>query len=119
GWIEAHRQALSYDFDVLVAGHVNKLGSRRDVEVSAELAEDLRMTAARALSDLDFPAFIRAHPAADKWDLHNEYERTLVARCSALLLPRWKDRLTDTATYLADNCWTMIEALIVTLPEQP
>src|SRR5262249_47652489 len=119
GWIEAHRQALAYDFDVLVAGHVNRLGSRRDVEVSAELAEELRKVAAEELRGLDFPAYVRAHPAADKWDLHNEYEKVLVERCAARLLPRWKDRLIDVPTYLADNCWTMIEALIVSLPGPP
>ena len=119
GWTEAHRQALAYDFDVLVAGHVNRLGTRKDVEVSAELAGDLRKVSSAVLAGLDFPTFIRTHPAVDKWDLHNEYEKALVERCAARMLPRWKDRLADTATYLADNCWTMIEALIVTLREQP
>jgi len=119
GYLEAHRQALAYDFDVLVAGHVNRLGTRTDVEVSAGFAEDLRNVAAAELAAFDFPAFVGSHPAADKWDLHNEYEKALVARCTARLLPRWKDRLTDTATYLADNCWTMIEALIVSLPGHP
>ena len=118
GYVEAHRQALAYDFDVLVAGHVNRLGSRRDVEVSAEFAEDLRKVAAEELRRLDFPTYVRSYPVADKWDLHNEYEKALVARCTARLLPRWKDRLIDGATYLPDNCWTMIEALIVSLPER-
>lgn len=118
GYVEAHRQALAYDFDVLVAGHVNRPGSRRDVEVSAEFAEDLRKVAAEELRRLDFPTYLRSHPVADKWDLHNEYEKALVARCTARLLPRWKDRLIDAATYLPDNCWTMIEALIISLPER-
>ncbi|HYV67420.1 MAG TPA: MBL fold metallo-hydrolase [Myxococcales bacterium] len=117
GYLDAHRQALSYDFDVLVGGHVNRLGNRRDVEVSAEFAEDLRKVAAEELRALDFPAYVRLHPATDKWDLHNEYEKALVARCTSRLLPRWKDRLADAATYLPDNCWTMIEALIVSLAE--
>jgi glyoxylase-like metal-dependent hydrolase (beta-lactamase superfamily II) len=118
GYFEAHRQALAYDFDVLVAGHVNRLGNRRDVEVSAQFAEDLRRVAAEELRGLEFPTYVRSHPAPDKWGLHNEYEKALVARCTARLMPRWKDRLTDTATYLPDNCWTMIEALIVSLPER-
>jgi glyoxylase-like metal-dependent hydrolase (beta-lactamase superfamily II) len=29
GLVEAHRQALSFDFDTLVAGHVSRLGTRR------------------------------------------------------------------------------------------
>ena len=117
GYLDAHRQALSYDFEVLVAGHVNRLGNRRDVVVSAEFADDLRKIAAEELRALDFPSYVRSHPGPDKWDLHNEYEKALVARCTSRLLPRWKDRLADAATYLPDNCWTMIEALIVSLPE--
>jgi hypothetical protein len=31
-------------------------------------------------------------------------------------VPTWKKRLTDTSTYLKDNCWVMIEATIVQLP---
>src|SRR5262249_8750837 len=34
GYIRAHADALTYDFDVFVGGHVSRLGTRKDVEVA-------------------------------------------------------------------------------------
>jgi hypothetical protein len=34
------------------------------------------------------------------------------------LIDRWRSRLLDAETYLRDNCWAMIEALTVQMPEQ-
>jgi hypothetical protein len=40
----------------------------------------------------------------------------VVDRCYNDLLPRWQDRLGDSQTYLRDNCWAMMESIVVTLP---
>jgi len=116
GYMQSHNEALKYDFDTFVGGHVGRLGTRRDVEVSLEFAQDLQAVSAAQLKNVPFPAFLATHPGPDKWDLHNEYERTLVNRCAAELEPRWAARLADTHTYLKDNCWAMIEALTVQMP---
>jgi len=118
GYIRAHADALAYDFDIFVGGHVNRLGTRKDVEIAKQFVDELWSTATSVLSALDFPSYIRAHPAPDKWNLHNEYEKELVEGCSAQLFPRWALRLADTETYLRDNCWAMIEAQIVQLAAQ-
>jgi glyoxylase-like metal-dependent hydrolase (beta-lactamase superfamily II) len=117
GYLAAQKKALTYDFSTLVAGHVTRLGTPADVELSIELFDDLRRTAASALNSLSLPTFAKEHGSRtkDKWDLHNEYEKAVVARCYAELLPKWKDRLADTPTYLRDNCWAMMESIIVTL----
>jgi glyoxylase-like metal-dependent hydrolase (beta-lactamase superfamily II) len=114
GYIRAHAEALTYDFDVFVGGHVSRLGTRKDVQVATEFVNEL--TANSVLGALDFPSYIKAHPADDKWNLHNEYEKERVEKCYAELLPRWNARLADSETYLRDNCWAMIEAQIVQLP---
>ncbi len=49
---------------------------------------------------------------------NNEYEKAVVDRCYNELLPRWQDRLADLPTYLRDNCWAMMESVIVTLPPE-
>jgi glyoxylase-like metal-dependent hydrolase (beta-lactamase superfamily II) len=118
GYIRAHSDALSYEFDVFVGGHVSRLGTRTDVETAAQFVDDLQTTATSVLGALDFPSYIKAHPANDKWNLHNEYEKELVEKCYADLLPKWTSRLADSETYLRDNCWAMIEAEIVELAPQ-
>jgi hypothetical protein len=120
GYLAAQQKALTYDFSTLVAGHVTRLGDRADVELSISFYEDAQRTAAAAVSALSLAAFAKQVGSAsgDKWDLHNEHEKAVVDRCYAELLPRWKDRLADTSTYLRDNCWVMMESAIVTLPPQ-
>lgn len=123
GYIKAHADLLSYDFTTLVAGHASRLGTRDDVRIASDFLTDLHATAADLLTTLSFPGYLQSPPARrlaevemrSKWDLHNEYERELEARCAAALSPRWRARLADTDTYLRDNCWAMIEALTVQL----
>lgn len=121
GYSAAQTRALSYDFSTFVGGHVTRLGAKNDVELSIEFYEDLHRTAESALNELPLSEFARVSAAGhgstirDKWDLHNEYEKAVVDRCYTDLLPRWKDRLADTPTYLRDNCWSMMENVIVTL----
>lgn len=122
GYIAVQRKALLYDFLTFVGGHVTRLGDRSDVERNLEFAIDLKRSATAALNSLSLPNFAKesASKARDKWDMHNEYEKAVVDRCYNELLPLWQDRLDDSPTYLRDNCWTMMESVIVTLtPESP
>jgi glyoxylase-like metal-dependent hydrolase (beta-lactamase superfamily II) len=117
GYIESHKKALTYDFSTFVGGHVTRLGNRSDVRLSLEFTSDLYKTAASALNSLSLAEFAKANAgrAEDKWDLHNEYEKTVADRCYNELLPHWQNRLADSPTYLRDNCWAMMESIIVTL----
>lgn len=125
GYMKAHTDLLTYDFTTLVAGHVTRLGTRDDVKAAADFLIDLHATSSGLLAALSFPAYLQSPPARrlaetegrSKWDLHNEYEHELESRCTTALAPRWRERLADTNTYLKDNCWAMIEALIVQLPQ--
>src|SRR5262249_51814526 len=96
----------------------SRLGTRKDVETAAQFVSELQNTAASVLGALDFPSYIKSHPADDKWNLHNEYEKELVEKCYADLLPKWSSRLADSETYLRDNCWAMREAETVQLARQ-
>jgi len=119
GYIDVHRTVLGYDFDTFVGGHVDRLGTRTDVETSLEFVTELHSVESRGLSKTPFPAFLAAHAGPDKWALHNEYERALLEDCAAELGKTWEARLKDTKTYLKDNCWAMIEAITVQMPPSP
>jgi glyoxylase-like metal-dependent hydrolase (beta-lactamase superfamily II) len=117
GYIAVQTKALTYDFSTFVGGHVTRLGDRTDVELSLAFLSDLRKTAESVLISVSLLEFAKtnASRAKDKWDLHNEYEKAVVDACYSELLSRWQNRLADTPTYLRDNCWAMIENIIVTL----
>jgi glyoxylase-like metal-dependent hydrolase (beta-lactamase superfamily II) len=117
GFVDAHRHILAYDFTTLVAGHVDRPGSREDVAIQVQLIKDLVSAAERAYSNLSFPAFLAQHAPGGSgniaWDLHNGYEEVLVSRMVAELMPKWQNLLAGTATYLRDNCWAMLETFVV------
>ena len=116
GYIDVHRRALEYHFDTLVAGHVDRVGTRADVELSLAFAEDLKATAIHQFAAVTFPGYLREHPGGSKWLLHDEYEKLLVDRCYAELAPRWGRRLIGPESALRSHCWTMIVALVVEFP---
>jgi glyoxylase-like metal-dependent hydrolase (beta-lactamase superfamily II) len=120
GYIQAHYDALSYNFDTLVAGHVDRLGTRKDVEESLNFVNDLKKTVTDEMNQLGFPVYLRSNPSAQhRWNRHNDYELQIVDRCYAQLFPKWSQELLGTETYLKDNCWAMLESIAVQFPELP
>lgn len=114
GYIQAHHEALSYDFDVFVAGHVNRLGTRQDIETSLEFVSELKTLVSEALQKLDFPSYMRANPSSKHgWVRHNDYEQALVEQCYVQLFPKWSAKVDGADAYLRDNCWAMLESLVV------
>lgn len=116
GFVASHAQAMEYDFELLVAGHVSRPGTREDVLVQMALLRDLEQAAQQAYDQLSFPAFLaKAAPASGRtaWELHNEYEQALVSMMERTLLPRWTGRLRGVEAYLRDNCWAMLETFVV------
>ena len=114
GVVQAHETMLGFEFDTLVAGHVDRTGTRADVTTSLALYRDLADSAQRAYAALSFPQYLAATPSrSTSWERHALYETALVRRMVADVRPRWIDRLLGVDTYLADNCWAMLETFVV------
>jgi glyoxylase-like metal-dependent hydrolase (beta-lactamase superfamily II) len=117
GYIQAHHDALGYDFDTFVAGRVDRLGTRADVETSLEFVNDLKSTVIGEMGKLSFPNYLRQNSSPKhRWGRHNDYEFALVDTCYSQLLPRWNSRLRGADSYLRDDCWAMLESLEVQFP---
>ena len=113
GYIQAHREALTFDFTEFVGGHVDRLGTRADVEQSLEFVLDLKRTAEESLAEQSFPRYVRDHhvePTAT-WFAHDDYEHDRVTACYTRLLPRWRTRLKGVERALATHCRAMMIAL--------
>ena len=122
GYIEAHRQALAYEFTDFVGGHVDRIGSRSDVERSLEFVLDLRRTAEEVIAAKPFPAYLAEHPvqaARSTWLTHDDYENDLIAVCHDRLFPKWSRKLAGVERSLRSHCRTMIVGLAISIPPEP
>src|SRR5262245_27121390 len=115
GYIQAHRDALTYEFTEFVGGHVNRLGTRADVEASLNFVLDLKRTMEEVLAEKPFPGYLRAGQIAptETWFAHDDYEKERIAACFARLAPRWTTRLMGSERSLASHCRTMMVALAI------
>jgi glyoxylase-like metal-dependent hydrolase (beta-lactamase superfamily II) len=111
GYIHAHEQALAYDFDHLVSGHVTRSGTPEDVRVQLEYMTDLRVTAEAALSSVDLTRTMAPVDTGNAWAVFRAYLDAVAAQTADELVPRWKDRLGGADVFTLPNAWAMAESL--------
>lgn len=111
GYIHAHEQALEYDFDHLVSGHVTRTGTPEDVRVQLEYLTDLRTTAEAALSSVDLASTMAPVDTGNAWAVFRAYLDAVAAQTADEVVPRWKDRLGGADVFTLPNAWAMAEAL--------
>src|SRR5260221_8675622 len=61
GFVAAHRHALAFDFDTLVAGHVSRLGTLPAVQLQLPFLPEPPHAAAPAYAAPSFPPFLSRH----------------------------------------------------------
>jgi glyoxylase-like metal-dependent hydrolase (beta-lactamase superfamily II) len=111
GYVEAHDIALSYDFNTFLGGHLTRRGTRKDVTVAREFVYDLLTTAGQSFQKVDFNAVAQSTGFEDPWKLFDKYLNSVAQACYEVMLPKWKDRLGGTDSFLYDHCWVMMESL--------
>lgn len=111
GYIRAHEQALAYDFDTFVGGHVTRPGTPEDVRVQLEYITDLRSTAEAALSGVDLPVVMASVDPENVWGVFRAYLDAVAAQTADEIVPRWKDRLGGADVFTLPNAWAMAETL--------
>ncbi len=111
GWLEAHDQVLSYDFDTFVGGHMNRLGTREDAEIQREYMHDVWANAASALQSVDFYAIAQETGFENPWLLFDRYLDTVAKTCEAGTLEKWRGRLGAVDVFTEDQCFMAIMSL--------
>jgi glyoxylase-like metal-dependent hydrolase (beta-lactamase superfamily II) len=108
---EAHEQALAYDFETFIGGHLTRLGSRKDVEIQLEYVTDVRNAATEALQTVDFFAIAGEVGFEDQWLLFDTYLDAVAQTCADAIIPNWVDRLGGATAFTYEHCWTAMESL--------
>lgn len=111
GFMQAHDQALGYDFDILVAGHLTRLGTRQDVEVQREYVADVKAACERARTSVPASTVIQQTGLDDRWLFAKTYFDRLAREASEEVVPRWVGRLGGVRAFTHDHCTAMLMAL--------
>jgi glyoxylase-like metal-dependent hydrolase (beta-lactamase superfamily II) len=126
GWMPWRRLALAQDvpgyfaqveliksleFDVLVAGHVARTGTKADVETQSEFLQDLKAAALKALQSTALAAGMDARDTANPWAVFDHYIDRVALQCVNALAPKWQSRLAAFDVYIWDQCFTMEQSL--------
>lgn len=115
GFIRSHEDALSYDFEIFVGGHLTRLGTRADVETAQEYVLDVQSNMLSALQTTDPGAIIGAVGTEigfeHSWELFGAYQDELNRVCTEATLAEWGDRLGDAATFTSSHCEKLGDSL--------
>lgn len=112
GYLAAHDAALAYDFDTLIAGHVNRLGTRADVETDKQYLVDLETNAATALQTFDLGSVTsKLTDPSNAWAFASALLTAWPRRCVDDTLAKWRGRLGGLDVFVRANCTAMQSAL--------
>jgi hypothetical protein len=111
GYLDAHDVAANYTFDTLVAGHLTRTGTARDIHVQREYLDDVRRACAQARQLVNPGHIAAATGTEDKWQFASTYFNHLATEAASQVLPRWADRLGGAAAFTHSHCLAMTIAL--------
>jgi glyoxylase-like metal-dependent hydrolase (beta-lactamase superfamily II) len=111
GWLEAQERAMAFDFKFFVSGHVNRVGTRSDLETQREYVADIRQNAASALLATDLNAIIQKTGTQNSWAFFSTFLNAASQQCADTTLAKWKGRLGAVDIFTFSHCKVMLEAL--------
>ena len=104
GVIKAMDQLLTYDFDIYIGGHADRLGTRQDIELQKAYIIDLQQAAIQAYKEVDFNKLINDFGWEQRWSMFDNYFGQLSNNCSRKVVRKWKDKLKGAETFTPSNC---------------
>lgn len=110
--VAVHDAFLAFDADTFLCGHLTRLGSRADVELSREFHVELFEAAAESLAAVDAAAIApEALAAGHLWLYTSQLGRTHADTCYQLLKPKWTELVAGFDVYGRSHCLTATDFL--------
>lgn len=111
GYVEAYREIMSYDYDTFIGGHLNRPGTRTDVELHGEYMSDLEESAGKAIEEISFSSVAKELKSDNPFLLFDTYLDRVAEECAKTIIPKWTGRLGGADIFSEDNCSQMISSL--------
>jgi glyoxylase-like metal-dependent hydrolase (beta-lactamase superfamily II) len=109
-FLAAPDKILEYDFDVLVGGHLTRLGTVEDVIIQQEYFQDIQDSAAKANQEVSFMEIGQKVGFENPWLVFQIYADTISQQCTDEVVPKWIDRLGGVDLFTYDHCWKISES---------
>lgn len=111
GWMAAHDVLLATPWQTLVAGHVGRLGTRADVELQRDYAQDLSASAQATIGTLDPTPFVAKYgPTGNFWALGGSYLDAAAEQAAAPVTAKYLGRLAAVDVFNNRNAAALINS---------
>lgn len=111
GLIANNQQLLDYDFEYLVAGHVNSLGTRTDVELTVAYLKDLRASSISALQNISVAQVFQETGETNPYLLIDQYYDRLIPKAAEPVIKKWRNKLQGAGIWTCEHAQQMISSL--------
>jgi len=111
GYFDQVEMIKSFDFDTLVSGHVERSGTRADVELQSAFMKDLKVAAGAALQSTRAGDGMDPRDMTNRWAISDNYIDRVDIRCVNTLTPKWSDKLAGYDVFIWDQCYAMEQSL--------
>ena len=102
-----------YEFETLIAGHVGRPGTRKDVELQIEFMADLHNAAGAALGSVTPGEGMEPADLNNPWAVFDNYIDRVVVQCVNALIPKWQDQMSGFDVFIYDQCRAMEQSIRV------
>jgi glyoxylase-like metal-dependent hydrolase (beta-lactamase superfamily II) len=108
GYLEAQRQLLTYNWDVMVSGHVGRLATRKDVETNIEYVTDVKFAVMKALQSTDYMAAAKKTGFANTFLTVETYFDQIAHTAAKEVEQKWLGKLGGVDVWTYSNCRRMM-----------
>lgn len=121
GFMEHHDHTLEFEFDTMITGHLNRLGTREDVATQREYMHDIRDAAQNALELTE----VKRDMSRDLVGKENIYVyfKTMydaaAAEAAQPVIEKWRPRLGGVDTFAVNHTFIMYQSLRLDLNAKP
>lgn len=113
GYFATVEKIKTYDFDVLVGGHVKRTGTRADVDLQSEFLSNIKSVAAEALRNTKVGDGVSPRDSGNPWAVYDVYMDKVIGKCVAGMAEKWAPQLGGFDVFIWDHCIAMQESLQV------
>jgi hypothetical protein len=121
GFMEHHDHTLAFDFETMITGHLNRLGTREDVLTQREYMHDIRDAAQHALELTEVKRDL-SRDLVGKENIY-VYFKTMYDAASAEaaqpVIEKWRPRLGGVDTFAVNHTFIMYQSLRLDLNREP